>query len=126
VHIVGVSSLAAAHLTLVPELKAALEEAGPRRHHDRRRRRDPAAGFRCAVSQQLAPSAIFPPGTVIADAARKAAGRAQSAPRLHAEERGGVIRRASFDLSGHQPPRHDDREDRVDLRQFTPSRTGAK
>ena len=30
VHILGVSSLAAAHLTLVPELKAELDEAGPR------------------------------------------------------------------------------------------------
>ena len=42
VHVVGVSSLAAGHLTLVPELKAALDKAGPRRHHDRRRRRHPA------------------------------------------------------------------------------------
>ena len=46
VHIVGVSSLAAGHLTLVPELKAALDEAGPRRHHDRGRRRRAAAGLR--------------------------------------------------------------------------------
>ena len=46
VHIVGVSSLAAGHLTLVPELRAALEKARPARHHDRRRRRHPAAGFR--------------------------------------------------------------------------------
>ncbi len=67
VHIVGVSSLAAGHLTLVPQLKAALEELGrgdvlivvggvvpPQDHEDLR-----AAGA----------SAIFPPGTVIADAA---------------------------------------------------------
>ena len=49
VHIVGVSSLAAGHLTLVPELKAALDAARPRRHHDRRRRRGPAAGLRGAA-----------------------------------------------------------------------------
>ena len=48
VHILGVSSLAAAHLTLVPELKAELAEAGPRRHHDRGRRRGAAAGLRRA------------------------------------------------------------------------------
>ena len=48
VHIVGVSSLAAGHLTLVPELKAELEQAGPRRHHDRGRRRGAAAGLRRA------------------------------------------------------------------------------
>ncbi len=43
VHIVGVSSLAAGHLTLVPALREALEATGPWRHYDRRRRRDPAA-----------------------------------------------------------------------------------
>ncbi|WP_342164574.1 methylmalonyl-CoA mutase [Methylobacterium sp. SD21] len=67
VHIVGVSSLAAGHLTLVPELKAALAEQGrddvmiavggviPPGDYDALR----AAGA----------SAIFPPGTVIAEAA---------------------------------------------------------
>ena len=67
VHIVGVSSLAAGHLTLVPELKAALTHEG---------RPDimivvggviPPQDF-----QQLhdaGASAIFPPGTVIAEAA---------------------------------------------------------
>ena len=67
VHIVGVSSLAAGHLTLVPELKAALAKEG---------RPDimivvggviPPQDF-----QQLydaGASAIFPPGTVIAEAA---------------------------------------------------------
>ena len=49
VHVVGVSTLAAGHLTLVPELKAALAELGPRRHPRRRRRRDPAAGLRRAA-----------------------------------------------------------------------------
>ena len=69
VHIVGISSLAAGHLTLVPELKKALEEQGrgdimivvggviPPQDFDAVR----AAGA----------SAIFPPGTVIADAAGK-------------------------------------------------------
>nr|WP_312924187.1 methylmalonyl-CoA mutase [Thermocatellispora tengchongensis] len=67
VHIVGVSSLAAGHLTLVPALREALAEAGrddimivvggviPPGDFDELR----AAGA----------SAIFPPGTVIADAA---------------------------------------------------------
>ena len=67
VHIVGVSSLAGAHLTLVPELKAALVKEGrgdimivvggvvPPQDYDELRR----AGA----------EAIFPPGTVIAEAA---------------------------------------------------------
>jgi methylmalonyl-CoA mutase len=67
VHILGVSSLAAAHLTLVPELKAELERQGrpdimivvggvvPPQDYDALKR----AGAQ----------AIFPPGTVIADAA---------------------------------------------------------
>jgi methylmalonyl-CoA mutase len=67
VHILGVSSLAAAHLTLVPQLKAALEQAGrddimiavggvvPRQDYETLKR----AGAQ----------AIFPPGTVIAGAA---------------------------------------------------------
>ncbi|WP_460449398.1 methylmalonyl-CoA mutase [Alsobacter sp. SYSU BS001988] len=68
VHIVGVSSLAAGHLTLVPELKAALAEAG---------RPDimivvggviPPQDFEAL--RAAGASAIFPPGTVIADAAQ--------------------------------------------------------
>jgi methylmalonyl-CoA mutase len=67
VHVVGVSSLAAGHLTLVPELKrelAALDRSDilvvvggviPQQDFDALR----AAGA----------AAIFPPGTVIADAA---------------------------------------------------------
>ncbi|WP_407518958.1 methylmalonyl-CoA mutase [Methylobacterium oryzisoli] len=67
VHIVGVSSLAAGHLTLVPELKRALTEAG---------RPDvmivvggviPPGDFEAL--RQAGASAIFPPGTVIAEAA---------------------------------------------------------
>ena len=66
-HIVGISSLAGAHLTLVPELKAELKRQGrsdimivvggvvPPQDYDTLR----AAGA----------EAIFPPGTVIADAA---------------------------------------------------------
>ncbi|KPF65526.1 methylmalonyl-CoA mutase [Bosea sp. AAP35] len=69
VHIIGVSSLAAGHLTLVPELKAALAKAG---------RPDimivvggviPPQDFEALKDAGAA--AIFPPGTVIADAAEK-------------------------------------------------------
>lgn len=67
VHIVGVSSLAAGHLTLVPALRDALAEAG---------RPDimivvggviPPADV--AELHELGASAVFPPGTVIAEAA---------------------------------------------------------
>jgi methylmalonyl-CoA mutase len=67
VHIVGISSLAAGHLTLVPELRAALEKEG---------RPDimivvggviPPQDF--DALREAGASAIFPPGTVIADAA---------------------------------------------------------
>ncbi len=67
VHIIGVSSLAAGHLTLVPELKGELAKFG----------RDdimivvggviPPQDF--DALHQAGASAIFPPGTVIADAA---------------------------------------------------------
>ncbi len=69
VRIVGVSSLAAGHLTLVPELKEAL----------RRRERDdiliivggviPPQDFDAIL--QAGATAIFPPGTVIGEAAEK-------------------------------------------------------
>src|SRR4028119_84934 len=67
VHIIGVSSLAAGHLTLVPELKGELAKYG---------REDimivvggviPPQDFDALY--QAGASAIFPPGTVIADAA---------------------------------------------------------
>jgi methylmalonyl-CoA mutase len=67
VHVVGVSSLAAGHLTLVPALKNALREAG---------RPDvmivvggviPAQDFEAL--RQAGADAIFPPGTMIAEAA---------------------------------------------------------
>jgi methylmalonyl-CoA mutase len=67
VHILGVSSLAAGHLTLVPELKAALAKEG----------RDdimivvggvvPPQDYDTLFAAGVA--AVFPPGTVIADAA---------------------------------------------------------
>jgi len=69
VHIIGVSSLAAGHLTLVPELKAELAQYG---------RGDvmivvggviPPQDFEALYAAGA--SAIFPPGTVIADAAVK-------------------------------------------------------
>jgi len=67
VHVVGVSSLAAGHLTLVPALKAALAEVG---------REDimivvggviPPGDF--DELHEAGATAIYPPGTVIADAA---------------------------------------------------------
>ena len=69
VHILGVSSLAAAHLTLVPELKAELAKQG---------RPDimivvggvvPPQDYDALVKSGA--EAIFPPGTVIAEAAAK-------------------------------------------------------
>ena len=69
VHIVGISSLAAGHLTLVPALKAALEEAD---------RGDVMIVVGGVIPPQdydavyaAGASAIFPPGTVIAEAAEK-------------------------------------------------------
>jgi methylmalonyl-CoA mutase len=69
VHIVGVSTLAAGHLTLVPALRVALENEG---------RPDimvvvggviPEGDF--AALREAGAAAIFPPGTVIAEAARE-------------------------------------------------------
>lgn len=69
VHILGVSSLAAAHLTLVPQLKAELTKQG---------RGDIMIVVGGVVPPQdydalikAGAEAIFPPGTVIADAAEK-------------------------------------------------------
>ncbi|MGU3493229.1 methylmalonyl-CoA mutase [Xanthobacteraceae bacterium A53D] len=68
VHVVGISSLAAGHLTLVPALKGALEAEG---------RGDIMVVVGGVVPPQdyealkaAGAEAIFPPGTVIADAAR--------------------------------------------------------
>ena len=52
VHVVGVSSLAAGHLTLVPALRDALAEVGRPGHHDRGRRRHPARRLRRAVRRR--------------------------------------------------------------------------
>jgi len=67
VHIIGISTLAAAHLTLVPELKAELERQG---------RGDimiVVGGVvppqDCEALRQAGAEAIFPPGTVISEAA---------------------------------------------------------
>ncbi len=69
VHVIGVSSLAAGHLTLVPELKAALEAEG---------RPDimivvggviPPSDVRTLLD--MGATAVFPPGTVIPEAAEK-------------------------------------------------------
>jgi methylmalonyl-CoA mutase len=69
VHVVGVSTLAAGHLTLLPALKAALDKAG---------RGDimivvggviPEQDF--AALQDAGADAIFPPGTVVSEAAMK-------------------------------------------------------
>jgi len=69
VHIIGVSSLAAGHLALIPELKAELERQGrgdimivvggviPSQDYD--------------AVRQAGAEAIFPPGTVIAEAAEE-------------------------------------------------------
>jgi methylmalonyl-CoA mutase len=61
VHILGVSSLAAAHLTLVPELKAELAKQG----------RDDIMIVVGGVVPPQDYEALFPPGTVIAEAAEK-------------------------------------------------------
>lgn len=68
VHVVGASSLAAGHLTLVPELKEALTRRGGR---------DILIAVGGVIPPQDFPAleaagadAIFPPGTVIAEAAR--------------------------------------------------------
>ena len=49
VHVLGVSSLAGGHKTLVPEVIAELKKLGRERHPGVRRRRDSAAGLRRAV-----------------------------------------------------------------------------
>jgi methylmalonyl-CoA mutase len=60
VHIVGVSSLAAGHLTLVPALQGPRGRGGARRHPDRRRRRDPAAGL-VGPARDAQPDPLRPP-----------------------------------------------------------------
>jgi methylmalonyl-CoA mutase len=67
VHIVGVSSLAAGHLTLVPALRRALEELDAPEIMIVVGGVIPPGDF--AALREAGASAIFPPGTVIADAA---------------------------------------------------------
>jgi methylmalonyl-CoA mutase len=80
VHVIGLSTLAAGHLTLVPALKAALEAAG---------RADilvvvggviPPGDY--AALEETGVGAIFPPGTVITDAAERNSRRAEPQARL--------------------------------------------
>ena len=73
VHVLGVSSLAAAHLTLVPQLKAALVKEG---------RDDIMIVVGGVVPPQdyeelnrAGAEAIFPPGTIIAEAAEALLGK---------------------------------------------------
>ena len=97
VHILGVSSLAAAHLTLVPELKAELAKQGrgdimivvggvvPPQDYD--------------ALMKAGAEAIFPPGTVIADAAEKLLDDAEQAARPR-QRGGGVDARRIADQTG--------------------------
>jgi methylmalonyl-CoA mutase len=69
VHIIGVSSLAAGHLTLVPELKAELKKLG---------REDILVSIGGVIPPQdydklykMGVAGIFGPGTVIAESAKK-------------------------------------------------------
>jgi methylmalonyl-CoA mutase len=67
VHIIGISSLAGAHLTLVPELKAALVNQGGGDIMVVVGGVVPPQDY--AALERAGAEAIFPPGTVIADAA---------------------------------------------------------
>ena len=64
VHVLGVSSLAGGHKTLVPEVIARTEAARPRGHPGGRRRRHPAAGLRTYL-EQAGVTGVFGPGSVI-------------------------------------------------------------
>ena len=82
VHVVGVSTLAAGHLTLVPQLKAALAELG---------RGDILVVVGGVIPPQdvdelreAGAAAIFPPGTVIAEAAASLLERSQRSPATQA------------------------------------------
>src|SRR6201992_504973 len=69
VHILGVSSLAAAHLTAVPELKAALKKQGREDIMIIVGGGEPPHDF--SVLYSAGAEAIYPPGTVIAEAAEE-------------------------------------------------------
>ena len=55
VHVVGVSSLAAGHKTLVPQLRDELKRLGRRRHQDRLRWRYPTPGTTMPSTQPALP-----------------------------------------------------------------------
>ena len=120
VHVVGVSSLAAGHLTLVPALRDALAEVG-------------RPDIMIVVGGVIPPgdfdelyaagaTAIFPPGTVIADAAIDLLQQAGRASRVHPlarwqrkrrqhrrTRRGGPQRRPCGAAAGHHAGRVDPR-----------------
>jgi methylmalonyl-CoA mutase len=77
VHVVGVSSLAAGHLTLVPELREELARAGGERVMVAVGGVIPPADWDALRAAGAA--AIFPPGTVIADAADELLDRLEGA-----------------------------------------------
>ena len=60
VHVVGVSSLAAGHKTLVPQLIDELRKLGPGRHSRRRRWRHSAAGLRISSTRPGSPESSGP------------------------------------------------------------------
>ena len=62
VHVVGISSLAGGHKTLLVQLVEELKQDRARRHHGRGRRRHPAAGLR--FPEKNGAAAVFGPGTV--------------------------------------------------------------
>ena len=89
VHIVGVSSLAAGHLTLVPELQGGAGGRGPRRHHGGGRRRHPAAGLRGALRRRR--RGDLPARHGDRRRRREPAGEARRPARPPAQAGGGVI-----------------------------------
>ncbi len=106
VHIVGISSLAAGHLTLAPAVRAALDGAG----------RDdivlvvggviPPQDFAALESAGVA--AIFPPGTSIPDAAERLL-NALNAELGYAQRAGGVINPARIRRAAAQRARRERR-----------------
>ena len=97
-HIVGVSSLAAGHLTLVPELKAALEKEG---------RGDimivvggviPPADYPALFAAGA--KAVFGPGTNIPRGGRRPHRQAQRQARLRRQGGGGVAFRPAQPCCG--------------------------
>ena len=68
VNIMGVSSLAAGHKTLIPQVIEELKRLGREGHHGHRRRCHPGTRLRLPVQKQGV-AAIFGPGTSVAKAA---------------------------------------------------------